>query len=110
MDHEPRSADDLPDEAELSGPLRDAIGQIRGDDPSAAALARVLQRARQIAAEPQTDTTLPLPHKAVPFPRRNRMFTFLFRGLAAATTAAALIGAWLYHQESPTAAADLARC
>ena len=33
MDNEPRGADDLPDEAELSGPLRDAIEQIRREEP-----------------------------------------------------------------------------
>ena len=49
MDNEPR-ADDLPDEAELSGPVRDAIEQIRREKPSDAMLARVLERARQIAA------------------------------------------------------------
>ena len=35
------------------------------------------------------------------------MFTFAIRGLAAATAAAALIGAWLHNQVSSTAAADL---
>ena len=36
------------------------------------------------------------------------MFTFAVRGLAATAAAAALIGAWLYNQVSPTSAADLA--
>ena len=45
----PADADDLPDEAELSGPLRDAIEQVRREEPSDAMLARVLERARQIA-------------------------------------------------------------
>ena len=52
MDHEPRGPDDLPDEAELSGPLRDAIEQVRHEGPSDAMLARVLERARQIAVSP----------------------------------------------------------
>ncbi|MGA2032621.1 MAG: VIT domain-containing protein [Thermoguttaceae bacterium] len=99
MDNEPRRADDLPDEADLSGPLRDAIEQIRREEPSQAMLARVLERARQIA---------PLPSENVlPSPRRHRMFTLAVRALTAAAAAAALIGVWLYNQATTTAAADL---
>ncbi len=109
MDNLPRGADDLPDEAELSGPVRDAIEQIRRDEPSDAMLARVLERARQIAASPQSDASslppddLPLDND-LPYPRRLRMLTFAIRGLAAAAAATALIGAWLYNQVSSTAA------
>ncbi len=110
MDDEPR-ADDLPDQAELSGSLRKALEQIRRQTPSAAMLARVLQRAGQIAAMPQdSPATLSL-DRDLPSPRRHRMFTFAFRALAAATAATALIGAWLFNQISTTAsgatAADL---
>ncbi len=120
MDNEPRGGDDLPDQAELSGPVRDAIEQIRRQEPAEAMLARVLERARQIAASPQSNPTIvsaatgtasggglkpTLPPAASP--RRHRMFTFAIRGLAAAAAAAALIGAWLYNQVSSTAAADL---
>ena len=38
------------------------------------------------------------------------MFIFAFRGLAAATAAAALIGAWLYNQVSSTRLPIWARC
>ena len=110
MDNDPR-ADDLPDKAELSGPVRDALEQIRRQTPSAAMLARVLERAGQIAAAPQdSPATLP-PNRDHPSSRRHRMFTFAFRALAAATAATALIGTWLFNQVSTTAsgatAADL---
>ncbi len=132
MDNLPPGADDLPDEAELSGPVRDAIEQICRDQPSDAMLARVLQRARQIAAASSGVPSLlssenPSPdksfinkspadnsppdtasrHNDLPVPRRHRMFTFAVRALGAATAATALIGAWLYNQVSSTAAADL---
>ena len=95
------------DEANLSGPLRDAIEQVRRQAPSADMLARVLQRARQIPASAQNDPTPSSPDTTLPAPRRNPMFTFAARGLAAAVAASALIGAWLYNQVSSTEAADL---
>ena len=61
MDNEPRAADDLPDEAELSGPVRDAIEQVRRQEPSDAMLARVLERARQIRPPAQSGPADPLP-------------------------------------------------
>jgi len=101
MDHEPRDADDLPDEMDLPGPVRDAIQHVRSQEPSEAMLARVLERARRIA-------NAPLPSdKDIPFPRRQRVFTFAIRGLATAVAAAAMIAAWLYIQVSSTTAADL---
>src|SRR5271165_5697791 len=101
MDNLPRGADDLPDEVELSGPVRDAIEQIRRDEPSDAMLARALQRAKQIPAAPQSNaSSLPPDKRAtdkfpfendLPAPRRHRMFTLAIRALAAATAATALI-------------------
>ncbi len=104
MDHEPRGPDDPPDEAELSGPLRDAIEQARQEGPSDAMLARALERARQIAVSPPADASPSPSDKNRPSPRRNRMFVFAARTLAAATAATALIGAWLYNQVSSPAA------
>ena len=81
MDNQPRNADDLPDEAELSGSLRDAIEQIRRDEASAAMLGRVLARAGRISDSPQCKPSSLPSQKIVPSRRRHRMFMFTVRAL-----------------------------
>ncbi len=102
MDNEHRNADDLPDRAELSGPLGKAVEQIRREAVPDNALARVLGKARQIPAAVQ-----PSLQNNRPSPRRRSMFTIAIRALAAAGTTAALVAAWLYNQATSSAAADL---
>jgi predicted Zn-dependent protease len=109
MDNQPQDADDLPDQAEMSDSLGKAIEQIRRETVPESALARVLDRARQIPAldtNPQRERGNN-PASNLPSPRRHRMFTIAIRALAAVGTAAASIAAWLYYQVNSTAAADL---
>ena len=111
MDNQPRGAEDLPDPAELSGPLREAVEQIRREAPPEAMLARVLDRARQIAATTATppataDLALPLNKKNHSSARRHRMFTIATRAAAAIVAASLVVGAWLASRVSSTEAAD----
>ena len=110
MDNEPRGADDLPDEAELSGPVRDAIEQIRREEPCGR---RARPRAGAGAADRRPRRSSRLRHR----PPSDRQ-PFLPRGDIACLRShfavwpqppppPALIGAWLYNQVSSTAAADL---
>jgi hypothetical protein len=107
MDNNTRGADNLPDEVELTSPLREAVVQIRRHEPSGPMLVRVLEKAKQIAHSPPV-APIPGPTDTVASsPRRHRMFTLAIRTIAAATAATALVGTWLYNQVSTTAASDL---
>ena len=107
MDSDPRPGDDLPAAAELSGVLREAVESIRGEEPPEAALARVLERARQVPAAASVAPRGPRDSE-----RRRSAFTWASRGLAAALAMAVLAAAWIwtasiFRHAGPTLAAAL---
>ncbi len=109
MDNEPRGRRRP---AGRGGTVRSPARRHRAGPPPRARRGHAGPRAGAGAADRRLTAELPTlrlrpPTTTIPSPRRNRMFTFAIRGLAAATAAAALIGAWLYNQVSSTAAADL---